>query len=89
MGGQTRRSPRQRHQARKQSPPLPEVYGLYSQIALATGANPTPAVMQVCREGARLFPGDPALIYDAAIALANGGDLASARDILKKGLAIR
>ncbi|MGD1031131.1 MAG: hypothetical protein ABSA05_08330 [Opitutaceae bacterium] len=76
-------------QARKQSPPLPEVYGLYSQIALAAGANPTPAVMQVCREGARLFPGDPALLYDAAIALASGGDLASARDILKKGLATR
>jgi hypothetical protein len=75
-------------EGRAQSPPLPEEYGLYYQIALATSAKPTPAVMQACREGVRLFPGDPAVIYDAAITLADGGDLSAAYDVVKTGLSI-
>jgi hypothetical protein len=76
-------------QARAQAPPLPEVYGLYFQVALSTATRPAPAVMQVCREGVRLFPGDPALLFDAAVMLGRGGDLASATDILKRGFALQ
>jgi hypothetical protein len=36
----------------------------------------------------RLFPGDPAVIYDAAITLADGGDLSAAYDVVKTGLSI-
>ncbi|MGD1030060.1 MAG: hypothetical protein ABSA05_02875 [Opitutaceae bacterium] len=73
-------------QARALSPALPEVYGLYSEIAMATDAQPGPALLKVIREGAQLFPKNPPLLYNAAVMLARGGDVAAADETLRKGL---
>jgi hypothetical protein len=73
-------------QARVLTPALPEVYGLYSEIAMATDAQPGPALLKVIREGAQLFPKNPPLLYNAAVMLARGGDVAAADEILQKGL---
>ena len=74
-------------EARAQAPALPEVYGLTFEVTSAAAAQPTPALLQVFREGARLFPGNSPLIYDAAVMLAGGGEPAEANEILQKGLA--
>jgi hypothetical protein len=73
-------------QARAQAPALPEVYGLYFEVVRAAAAQPTPALLQVFREGVQLFPENAPLVYNAAVMLARGGDLASANEILQKGL---
>jgi hypothetical protein len=73
-------------EARAQKPSLPEVYGLYSQIAIAADAQPGPALLKVVREGAQLFPRNPPLIYEAAVVLAASGDAAHANDILQNAI---
>jgi hypothetical protein len=75
-------------QARAQSPALPEVYGLYFAIAEAAAAQPTPALLNVFSDGARLFPGNAPLIYDAAVMLARSGDIDAANNFLQKGLGV-
>jgi len=75
-------------QARALTPALPEVYGLYSEIAMATDAQPGPALLKIIREGAQLFPKNPPLLYNAAAMLARSGDVAAANEILQKGLEI-
>jgi hypothetical protein len=75
-------------QARAQAPALPEVFGLYYEVTQAAEARPSPALLNVFREGVRLFPENPALSYEAAIMLARGGDLAGAGAVLQRGLAL-
>jgi hypothetical protein len=73
-------------QARAQTPALPEVYGLYSQIAISANAQPGPVLLKVIREGAQLFPKNPPLIYNAAVMLARSGDVSDANDILQNAI---
>ncbi len=75
-------------QARAQSPALPEVYGLYFEIAQAAAAQPTPSLLQVFREGVQLFPGNAPLIYDTAVMLARSGAVDAANIVLQNGLGV-
>ncbi len=75
-------------QARAQPPALPEVFGMYYEVTQAAAARPSPALLNIFREGVRLFPENPALSYEAAIMLARGGDLAGAGAVLQRGLAL-
>jgi len=75
-------------QARAQAPALPEVFGMYYEVTQAAAARPSPALLNVFRDGVRLFPENPALSYEAAIMLARGGDLAGAGAVLQRGLAL-
>jgi hypothetical protein len=75
-------------QARAQSPALAEVYGLTFQVTLAADARPSSALLNVFREGVRLFPENAPLMYDAAVMLARSGDLTAANEVLRKGLGV-
>lgn len=71
--------------ALKQPPPMPGVYALIGDVWLDSQTSPTKDQMAVVLEGARQFPKDAGLIYNAASLYARHGDPETAANLIKLG----
>ncbi len=72
--------------ARRQSPPLPQAYELFTLVWLSSEQALTPGSLEIIDEGLRLFPHRTGLLYLDAMLMAQYGFTAEARTLIKRGL---
>ncbi|WP_277510013.1 hypothetical protein [Ereboglobus sp. PH5-5] len=74
--------------ARSQPPPMEDVYSLIGYTWLASDMKPKEANLEVLIEGAKRFPRNPHIVYNAAVLYTLHGDKAIASLLIDLGLKI-